>query len=94
MILITYPLIWNQAVVDKIWRKHHVTPEEVEEAVFDDKPICHKGTSNSYCVYGQAMSGRHLFIVLAGKGKRAQYKVITARGMQDKEKRYYRKHRD
>ena len=94
MILITYPLIWTQSVVDKIWSKHHVTPEEVEEAIYDDKPICHKGTSNSYCVYGQAVSGRYLFIVLAKKGEGSRYKVLTARDIQDKEKRYYEKHRN
>ena len=93
MIFITYPLIWTQAVVDKIWQKHHVTPEEVEEAIFDNKPICHKGASNSYCVYGQAMSGHYLFIVMRKKGRGARYKVITARSMRDKEKRYYEKHR-
>ncbi len=93
MIFITYPLIWTQTVVDKIWQKHHVTPEEVEEAICDNKPISHKGSSNSYCVYGQAVSGRYLFIVLAKKGKGARCKVITARDMQDKEKQYYEKHR-
>jgi uncharacterized DUF497 family protein len=92
LIFITYPLIWSQAVVDKIWQKHRVTPEEVEEAICDDKPTCHKGTSNSYYVYGQSASGRYLFIVLIKKGGRARYKVITARDMQDKEKRYYGKH--
>lgn len=91
MILITYPLIWTQVVVDKLWEKHRVIPEEVEEAIYDDKPICHKGTSNSYCVYGQAVSGRYLFIVVRKGGRRALYKVITARDMQDKEKRYYGK---
>ena len=93
MIFITYPLIWTQSVVDKIRSKHRVTPEEVEEAICDDEPICHKGSSNSYCVYGQAVSGRYLLIVLRKIGRRARYKVITARDMQDKEKRYYEKHR-
>ncbi len=92
MIFITYPLIWTQAVVDKIWQKHRVTPEEVEEAILDDKLICLKGASNSYCVYGQAVSGRYLFTVVRKKDKGARYKVITARDMQDKEKRYYKKH--
>ena len=94
MIFITYALNWTQAIVDKVWQKHHVTPEEVEEAVYDNKPICHKGTADSYCVYGQAVSGRYLFIVLKRKVKRAQYTVITARDMQDKEKKYYEKHRN
>lgn len=86
MIFITYPLIWTQAVVDKIWQKHRVTPEEVEEAIYDDRPICHKATSNSYCVYGQTVSGRYLFIVLGRKGRGARFKVVTARDMQHKEK--------
>jgi uncharacterized DUF497 family protein len=85
LIFITYPLVWSQMVVDKIWQKHHVTPEEVEEANYDNKPVCHKGTSNSYRVYGQAISGRYLFIVLGRRRRRAQYKVITARDMQDRE---------
>jgi uncharacterized DUF497 family protein len=93
LIFITYPLIWTQAVVDKIWQKHRVTPEEVEEVIYNNKPICHKGTSNSYCVYGKAISGRYLFIVIMKKGKGARYKIVTARQMQDKEKRYYEKHR-
>ena len=94
MIYITRPLIWSQTVVDKIWQKHKVSPEETEETIEDDKPICHKGTADSYCVYGQALSGRYLFIVLRRSGTPTQYKVITAREMQDKEKRYYRKHRN
>lgn len=94
MIYIRYPLVWFQARVDKIWQKHHVSPEEVEEAVFDDEPICLKGTpKDSYCLYGQAMSGRYLFIVLRKGGKGQQYSVITARDMVDKEKRYHKKHR-
>ncbi len=94
MILVAYPLIWTQRVVDKIWRKHHVTPEEVEEAVFDDEPICHAGTSNSWCVYGRTVSGRYLFVVLGHKGRRTRYRVVTAREMQAKERRYYEKHRN
>ena len=93
MLFITYPLIWTQAVVDKIWQKHRVTPEEVEEAICDNKPICHKGKVNSYCIYGQTISGRYLFIVLRKKGGGARYKVITALDMQDNKKRYYEKHR-
>ena len=94
MIFITYPLIWTQAVVDKIWQKHRITPEEVEEAICDNKPICHKGASNSYCIYGQTISGRHLFIVLRKKDRGARYKVITALDMRDNKKRYYEKHRN
>lgn len=91
MIDIDYPLIWTQGVVDKVWHKHKVTPEEVDEAVIDDEAICHKASGGSYCVYGQSISGRYLFVVLGVTSKRNQFKVITARKMQGKEKRYYRK---
>lgn len=91
MIDIDYPLIWTQGVVDKVWQKHEVTPEEVDEAIFDDKPICHRASQGSYCVYGQSISGRYLFIVLRTTIKKRIFKVITARGMDDKMKRYYRK---
>jgi uncharacterized DUF497 family protein len=81
-------------VVDKIWQKHKVTTEEVEEVIYDDKPISIKGISGSYWVYGQSLSGRYLFIVLRRKGFiSSQYKVITAREMQDKEKKFYEKSR-
>ena len=91
MIFITYPLTLTQEVIDKIWQKHHVAAEEVEEAVYDDKPACIKGVSGSYWVYGQTLAGRYLFIVLRRKGTGSKYKVITAREMQDKEKKYYEK---
>lgn len=93
MIYIKYPPVWSQRTIDKISQKHRqLCPEEVEEAIFDDKPTCHRGSSESYCVYGQAISGRYIFIVLKKKDKDGVYKVITARDMGDKEKRYYRKH--
>ena len=93
MISIDYPLVWSQAVVDKIWQKHHVTPEEVEEAVFDDRPIGLRGIARSYCIYGQSIAGRYLFIVVGRTRKAGQYKVVTTREMKAKERRYYRKHR-
>lgn len=92
MIYVKYPLIWSQGTVDKLWQKHRLSPEEVEEAIFDDRPICHKGPSGSYCVYGKAVSGRYIFIVVRKKNGGVKYKVITARDMQDNEKRYYNKH--
>ena len=91
MLYINYPLIWLQGVVDKISEKHGITPEEVDEAVIDDEAICHKASRESYCVYGQTISGRYVFVVLRVAGKKGQFKVITARGMQDKERRYYHK---
>ncbi len=91
MIYISYPLFLTQAIVDKIWLKHHVAAEEVEEAIYDDEPACIKGVSDSYLVFGRTLSGRYLFVVLRRKGKRAHYKIITAREMHEKERRFYDK---
>jgi uncharacterized DUF497 family protein len=78
-------------VVDKIWVKHRVTPEEVDEAVSGDKLFCRRCRANSYLLFGRAVNGRYLFIVLKKEGKGSQYRVITAREMQWEEKRYYKK---
>mgnify|MGYP001126048928 CR=1 FL=1 len=88
---IKWPLIWSQAVIDKIWKKHRVIPEEVEEAIFNDRTIAHKGKGNVYCIYGRNQSGRYVFIVVSRKGK-GQFKVLTAREMIEKERKYYLKH--
>jgi uncharacterized DUF497 family protein len=91
LIWIKCPLIWSQAVVDKIWVKHRVSPEEVDEAVSGDKLFCRKSRGSSYLLLGRAVNGRYLFIVLKKRGKESRYKVVTAREMQLKEKRYYKK---
>ena len=89
---ITYPLLWSQVVVDKLWSKHRrISPEEVEEAVFDDKPFWRKCRANSYCVLGRAVNGRYLFIVLKKKDKNGRYSVLTARDMKSSEKQHYKK---
>lgn len=91
MIWIECPLLWSQAVVDKIWVKHRVSPEEVDEAVSGDKLFCRRCRAGSYLLLGRAVNGRYLFIVLKKKGKGSRYKVITAREMESKEKKYYKK---
>jgi uncharacterized DUF497 family protein len=93
MIFITYPLIWTQTVIDKIWQKHNMSAEEVEEAVFEDAPHCINGSSDSYWVYGRTIAGRLIFVVLRRKTGKGCYKAITARDMVDKERKYYQQSR-
>jgi|WetSurSiteA1Bulk_404760.scaffolds.fasta_scaffold213074_1 uncharacterized protein len=69
---------------------HHVTPEEVEEAVFEGNPLILKGKEKRYIVLSQTISGRYLTIVVAFKQK-GRVHVITARDMDEKEKKYYRR---
>ncbi len=89
MIYINEPLIWTQNIIDKIYQKHNVIPEEVDEAVFEDNPKCINGISGTKWVFGKTISGRYLFIVLAKKSGKANYKILTARDMEDSERRLY-----
>ena len=77
---------WDQENLEHISR-HFVDSMEVEQ-VFDGKYLVRKTKENKYLVWGQAYSGRYLFIVFRylGKGK---IRVINARGMMDKDKKFY-----
>jgi hypothetical protein len=63
------PLIWEQAVVRKLWEKHRVEPGEVEEVFFDDWPLF-KRHGEIYHAYGQAVAGRLSLRGLPVSGRR------------------------
>jgi uncharacterized DUF497 family protein len=84
---------WDQETVDHI-SNHFVTPEEVEEVLFNDVdiPLIMRGKEGKYLAYGKTHGGRLLFIVWASKYKKT--KIITARDMVEKEKRFYRRRKE
>jgi len=79
---------WDQETVDHI-SNHLVSPEEVEEVLFNDEdiPLMMWGKEGKYLAYGKTHGGRLLFIVWASKYKKT--KIVTARDMTEKEKRFY-----
>ena len=81
---------WDQETVDHICN-HSVSPEEVEEVLFNDvdSPIIMRGKEGKYLAYGKTQGGRLLLIVWASKYKKT--KIITARDMTQKEKRFYKR---
>ena len=81
---------WDQETVDHIYN-HSVSPEEVEEVLFNDvePPIIMRGKEGKYLAYGKTQGSRLLFIVWASKYKKT--KIITARDMAQKEKRFYKR---
>jgi len=83
-------ITWDQNTVDHISR-HAVTAEEVEEVLFNDSelPRIMRGKDDRYLAYGQSTAGRYLFIVLILANRKT--KIITARDMTDKEKKFYRR---
>ena len=81
--------IWEDWVVDKLNWKHHVDPEEVEEAFFVLFRKFRKGENEKYLLFGRSSNGRYLFVVFVWVGKHV--KVISARDMIPAERRYFGK---
>jgi len=83
---------WDQDTADHIF-KHSVTPEEVEQALFNelDAPIIMRGREGRYLAYGRTNGGRLLFIVWVSRYRRT--KIITARDMSKKERQFYKRMR-
>jgi len=81
---------WDEYNIEHIAR-HRVTPEEVEEVAFDDEPYIRKIKKSAIReMLGQTASGRYLKIIYVIKGKQ-RARVITARDMNDWERKYYRR---
>ncbi len=81
---------WGQDTVDHIF-KHSVTPEEVEQVLFNelDAPVIMRGREGRYLAYGKTNGGRLLFIVWVSRYRRT--KIITARDLSKKERQFYKR---
>lgn len=88
-------LLWLEEVISKIETKHHVTPQEVEEA-FSSYPKIKKmlrGRFRSEHVYralGRTKAGRYLTIFFIYKRPNKAL-ILSAREMDRKERRIYAK---
>jgi len=83
-------ITWDEDTVDHISR-HAVSPEEVEEVLFNDSvsPRIMRGKENRYLAYGKTNAGRFLLVVLIIANRKTR--IITARDMTDREKKFYRR---
>ena len=86
-------VIWLDVFVDKLWQKHHVGIEEVEDVLYG-RPRIRKvargdvAGEDVYAALGQTEGGRCLSVFFILKtGARAL--VISARDMSTKERRRY-----
>ena len=88
-----YEVIWKERFAHKIYEKHEITADEIEDVLFS-KPhvrLAEKGRikgENLYAAYGQTRAGRYLTIFFIGK-RRAAALPISARHMTRAEQRYY-----
>lgn len=81
---------WDQETVDHI-SNHSVSPEEVEEVLFNEEapPLFMRGREGRHHAYGRTGGGRLLLIVWVLRHRKTR--IITARDMNPKEKRFYRR---
>jgi uncharacterized DUF497 family protein len=88
-------IIWLDVFVEKLWRKHRVRTEEVEEMLHNSPKIrfIEKGDvkgEDIYAAMGRTRSGRYLITFFIRKRDNSAM-VIRARDMTRKERRYYEK---
>lgn len=86
-------VIWKDVFLDKIRRKHAVTPEEVEQAL-KRRPAFRKAERGKipgedlYVAYGRTEAGRYLTVLFIIKRPDGAL-PISARNMTNTERRYY-----
>ena len=86
--LIIEELEIDDHILEKIEVRHGITFDEVEEACYWEKRHVRKGREGLYKLFSQTDSGRYLLVVLSHHGG-GTWKIVTARGMTDNEKRLY-----
>ncbi len=81
-------IVCSEEVANKLWSKHRVDLSEVDE-VLQSEPHVRRGRDGLYYVHGRTGAGRYLFVVLSVfAGTMAR--VVTARDMDESERRLYR----
>ena len=86
-------IIWLEEVEEKIYTKHHVTSNEVEDVLQTAKHFrfAEKGmrqNEDMYAVLGRTRAGRHLTVYFIYKTTKEAL-IITAREMTRKERKTY-----
>lgn len=71
--------------------EHGVNVFEVEEAILFSRPFYQRSREDKYIAYSVS-EGKYLFIVFVIKDS-GRIRVISAREMDEEEKRYYKKNR-
>jgi len=88
-------IIWLDVFVEKLWRKHRVRTNEVEEMLsnFPEIRFIEKGDvkgEDIYAAMGRSHAGRYLITFFIRKRDNSAL-VISARDMSKSERRHYEK---
>jgi hypothetical protein len=90
----------SSGVKEKLLMKHNIEIWEIEEVIYDDPYAFSLAYRNCYFIYGQSFSGRYLLVLVrilsAEETVRLNFesgtsvlKIITARDMNQKQRRMY-----
>jgi hypothetical protein len=90
-------IIWKAQFVEKLAAKHGVSVMEAEEVLRSNPHLRkvsrgHVKGEHVYAAYGQSAAGRYLIVFYIRKLTGALL-PISARDMEDAERRYYERHR-
>jgi len=90
-------IIWKETFVEKLVRRHHVQIYEVEEVLHASPLIrrVRKGNCKGedvYAAYAQSQNGRYLIVIFIKKSDKTIL-PISARDMDEAERRYYEKNK-
>jgi uncharacterized DUF497 family protein len=78
----------DEYVLEKIETKHGAQFAEVEEACFSPRRHIRRGRMGVYKLFRRTDAGRLLVVIFVDRGERV-WRVVTARDMDDAERRYY-----
>jgi uncharacterized protein len=82
---------WDDINVGHVAR-HHVEPDEAEE-VFDSRYYLSKTWGGRYIALGSTVSGRYLVCVFEKRSEPGLIRIVTARDMNERERRLYKRKR-
>ena len=86
-------LVWYEAIIEKLEKKHKVKQHEVRE-IISNRPQFrfvekgHRSSENVYAALGQTNAGRYLIVFFVYK-KEKQALILSARDMTHAERRKY-----
>jgi uncharacterized DUF497 family protein len=86
---------WDDGNLFKNWEKHGVSASECEQVFFNcplvaNQDVVHSSYETRFYTLGKSDSGKHLFVVFTVRDN--LIRIISARGMNRKEKDAYKHH--
>ena len=86
-------IVWLEEIIEKLWRKHHVETDEVEEVLRGRPKIRfvergHRPDEDLYAALGRTGAGRYLSVFFVYKASKSAL-IISARDMDTAERKRY-----